>query len=245
MRTLPCRLMALWVFVEYTSAMQSHFPLAAVVFDMDGLLLDSERVSQEVLLKAAGIVGAPLTPETALKMVGRNAASGYLYLTELFGSEATVTPFLEKTHELYEAEFEAGRIPLKQGVLQLLETLDELKIPRAIATSTRRHIAIRKLTKVDIVTRFDHIIGGDDVVNGKPAPDIYLKACSFLNAQPTLCLACEDSAFGIQAAFTAGLRAILVPDLLSPTEAMKQHAWKVVPDLHEVAKLVRQMREPR
>jgi HAD superfamily hydrolase (TIGR01509 family) len=225
--------------------MHYHFPLAAVVFDMDGLLLDSERVSQEVFLKAAQLMDAPLTPETALKMVGRNAASGYLYLTELFGSEAAVTPFLEKTHELYEAEFEAGRIPLKQGVLQLLDTLDELAIPRAIATSTRRHIAIRKLTKVDVVTRFDHIIGGDDVVNGKPAPDIYLKACSFLNADPSHCLACEDSAFGIQAAFTAGLRPILVPDLLTPTEVMKQQAWKVLANLHEVATVVRQLRGPR
>jgi HAD superfamily hydrolase (TIGR01509 family) len=225
--------------------MQPNFALAAVVFDMDGLLLDSERVSQEVLLKAATILDAPLTPDTALKMVGRNVASGYLYLTELFGDEAAVTPFLEKTHELYEAEFEAGRIPLKQGVLQLLDTLDDLKIPRAIATSTRRHIAIRKLTKVNIVTRFDHIIGGDDVVNGKPAPDIYLKACSFLNADPTHCIACEDSAFGIQAAFSAGLRSILVPDLLTPTETMKQHAWRILPDLHEVAKLVREMRQPR
>jgi HAD superfamily hydrolase (TIGR01509 family) len=224
--------------------MNTNFSLAAVVFDMDGLLLDSERVSQEVLLKAARIVGAPLTPETALKMVGRNAASGYLFLTELFGSEAAVTPFLEKTHQLYEAEFEAGRIPLKQGVPELLDTLDELKIPRAIATSTRRHIAIRKLTKVDILTRFDHIIGGDEVVNGKPAPDIYLKACSFLGMEPRHCIACEDSNFGIQAAFSAGLRPILIPDLLTPTEAMKQHAWKILPNLHEVAALVREIRAP-
>jgi HAD superfamily hydrolase (TIGR01509 family) len=225
--------------------MQPNFALAAVVFDMDGLLLDSERVSQEVLIKAAHILGAPLTPEAALKMVGRNAASGRLYLAEIFGDESAVDPFLEKTHELYEAEFEAGRIPLKTGARELLNTLDELKIPRAIATSTRRHIAIRKLTKVDIVTRFDHIIGGDDVVNGKPAPDIYLKACSFLNADPIHCLACEDSAFGIQAAFTAGLRSILVPDLLTPTETMKRHAWRILPDLHEVTKLVREMRQPR
>jgi beta-phosphoglucomutase-like phosphatase (HAD superfamily) len=79
-------------------------------------------------------------------------------------------------------------------------------------------------------------------VNGKPAPDIYLKACSYLGVEPINSLACEDSAFGIQAAFTAGLRSILVPDLLTPTEAMRQHAWKILPDLHEVEKLVREMR---
>lgn len=221
--------------------MQTQIPLAAVVFDMDGLLLDSERVAQDVLLKAAEALGVPVTPEAALKMVGRNAASCYLYLTELLRDERAVTALLEKTHELYEAEFESGRIPLKPGVLNLLDTLDELRLPRAIATSTNKHIAIRKLSKVDVVHRFDFIIGGDEVVHGKPAPDIYLKACEFLGAETTHCIACEDSAFGIQAAFTAGLRAILVPDLLTPTEEMKQHAWRVVPDLHEVAALVREI----
>ena len=90
--------------------------------------------------------------------------------------------------------------------------------------------------------RFDFIVGGDEVVSGKPAPDIYLKACSLLGADPANSIACEDSDFGIQAAFSAGLRAILVPDLLAPTEAMRRHAWKVPADLHEVAALVRQMR---
>lgn len=219
--------------------MQSHFQLEAVVFDMDGLLLDSERVSQDVFLKASEILGAPVTSEAALKMIGRNTASCYLYLTELLGDEKAVTSLLQKTHELYEAEFESGRIPLKPGVLNLLDTLDDLRIPRAIATSTKKHIAIRKLTKVDVVTRFDFIVGGDEVVHGKPAPDIYLKACELLGADPTHCIACEDSAFGIQAAFTAGLRAILVPDLLTPTEEMRRQAWRVVLDLHEVAALVR------
>ena len=222
--------------------MQSHVPLAAVVFDMDGLLLDSERVAQDVLLKAAEVLGSPVTSEAALKMIGRNTASCYLYLTELLGDERAVTSLLEKTHELYEAEFESGRIPLKPGVLNLLDALDDLRIPRAIATSTKKHIAVRKLTKVDVVTRFDFIVGGDEVVHGKPAPDIYLKACESLGVEPARCIACEDSAFGIQAAFTAGLRAILVPDLLTPTEEMKRHAWKVVSDLHEVAALIREIR---
>jgi HAD superfamily hydrolase (TIGR01509 family) len=222
--------------------MQSNFKLSAVVFDMDGLLLDSERISQEVLLKAAQVLDAPLTSELALKLVGRNASSGHAYLTELFKDTALVETFLQTTRELYEAEFEAGRIPLKTGVKELLDTLDEFKIPRAIATSTKRHIAIRKLTKVEVLTRFDYIIGGDEVLHGKPAPDIYLKACSFLGTTPHDCLACEDSAFGIEAAYTAGLKAILVPDLLTPTERMIGHAWKVLPSLHEVSSLVRELK---
>jgi HAD superfamily hydrolase (TIGR01509 family) len=222
--------------------MHAPFELSAVVFDMDGLLLDSERVSQEVFLGAAKLLNAPLTAESALNMVGRNAASGYIYLTELFGDEPFTITFLEKVRELYEAEFEAGRIPLKPGVLQLLDTLDELQIPRAIATSTKRHLAIRKLTRVDVLERFDFIVGGDEVANGKPAPDIYLKACASLRVAPGNCIACEDSAFGLEAAYTAGLQPILIPDLLAPTEAMTRHAWKILSNLHEVATLVRQIR---
>lgn len=227
--------------VVYLS-MQSSFTPSAVVFDMDGLLLDSERKSQEVLLKAAQLLDAPLTPELAIKLVGRNATSGHAYLTELFKDPVLVETFLRTTGDLYEAEFENGRIPLKSGVNELLDTLDELRIPRAIATSTKRHIAIRKLTKVNVLTRFDYIVGGDEVANGKPAPDIYLKACSFLGAPPNDCLACEDSAFGIEAAYTAGLKAILIPDLLTPTERMIGHAWKVLPSLHEVSSLVRELK---
>lgn len=219
--------------------MKETFPIAAVVFDMDGLLLDSEAKSREVLHKTGEIQGVEITPHQALQMVGRNAASTYQFITELLGSESEAREFIAVRDRLYEQEFEAGRIPLKRGVLEVLETLDEFKIPRAIATSTRRHVAIRKLSKVNIVTRFDYIVGGDEVANGKPAPDIYLKATSLLGKLPQHCLACEDSPPGIEAAFTAGLRPILVPDLIAPTERMISHAWKVVPDLVEVSSIIR------
>jgi len=221
--------------------MKETFELNAVVFDMDGLLLDSERKSQEVLIKAAQVLGLDFPPEQAIKMVGRNAPSGYQYLTRLFGGESTAQAFITVRDQLYEEEFEAGRIPLKPGVLELLDTLDEFKIRRAIATSTMRGVALRKLEKVNIVERFDLIVCGDEVVNGKPAPDIYLKATSLLGVRPQHCLACEDSPPGIEAAYTAGLRAILVPDLITPTERMIGHAWRVFPSLHEVAALIREL----
>lgn len=219
--------------------MKERITIAAVVFDMDGLLLDSEAKSREVLHKTARLQGVEITPHHALQMVGRNTPSTYQFIAELLGSESAAREFIDVRDRLYEEEFEAGRIPLKRGVLEVLETLDEFKIPRAIATSTRRHIAIRKLSKVNIVTRFDYIVGGDEVANGKPAPDIYLKATSLLGKTPQQCLACEDSPPGIEAAFTAGLRPILVPDLITPTERMISQAWKVVPDLHEVSTIIR------
>lgn len=220
--------------------MKERLEISAVVFDMDGLLLDSEAKCQEVLMRAAQVVGVDFTPEQAIQMVGRNAPSGYQYLTTLFGGEATAQAFITVRDQLYEEEFEAGRIPLKPGVLELLNTLDEFRIPRAIATSTKRGIAIRKLTKVDILHRFDRIVGGDEVSNGKPAPDIYIKATGLLGKNPRQCLACEDSPPGIEAAFQAGLRTILIPDLIAPTERMIGHAWRVLPSLHEVSALIRE-----
>lgn len=220
--------------------MKDRYEISAVVFDMDGLLLDSEAKSQEVFIKAAQIVGVEFTPEQVLQMVGRNAASGYQYLSGLLGGEAAAEAFISVRDEMYEQEFEAGRIPLKTGVLEVLNALDECRIPRAIATSTRRDIAIRKLKKVDIVDRFDYIVGGDEVTNGKPAPDIYIKATGLLGKNPPNCLACEDSPPGIEAAYTAGLRTILIPDLITPTERMIGHAWKVLPSLHEVSALIRE-----
>jgi len=219
--------------------MKETFHIAAVVFDMDGLLLDSEAKSREVLLKTGQIQGVEITPQQALHMVGRNATSTYQFIADMLGNESAARDFLAVRDRLYEEEFEAGRIPLKRGVLEVLEALDEFKIPRAIATSTRRHVAIRKLSKVNIVTRFDYIVGGDEVANGKPAPDIYLKATSLLGKLPHHCVACEDSPPGLEAAFSAGLRPILVPDLITPTERMISHAWRVVPDLVEVSSIIR------
>lgn len=210
-----------------------------MVFDMDGLLLDSERRSQEVLHIAATRIGKPLSPEVMLGMVGRNVHDGPRYLEQHLGSKALVGDLLVHYGELYNEEVAQGRIPVKTGVLEVLATLDELKIPRAIATSTITSIATRKLERKALLARFDAVIGGDQVQNGKPAPDIYLKACATLGQDPKLSWACEDSPAGIEAAATAGLRAILVPDLIAPTERMVSFAWRVAADLHEVGEILR------
>ncbi len=218
---------------------QKLLPLAAFVFDMDGLLLDSERRSQEILHIAAARIGKSLSPETMLGMVGRNVKDGPKYLEQHLGSEQLVWDLLEHFVELYEREIAEGRIPIKKGVAELLATLDELKIPRAIATSTITPVACRKLERKGLLARFDAVIGGDQVEHGKPAPDIYLKACSTLGHEPSVSWACEDSPAGFTAASTAGLRTILVPDLIQPTDTMREKAWRVATDLLEVEVLVR------
>lgn len=218
---------------------QKLLPLAAFIFDMDGLLLDSERRSQEILHVAAARVGKRLSPETMLGMVGRNIKDGPQYLVQHLGSEQLVIELLGHFVELYDQEIDQGRIPIKKGVMELLATLDELKIPRAIATSTMTPVAQRKLERKGLLARFDAGVGGEQVEHGKPAPDIYLKACSVLGHEPSLSWACEDSPAGLTAASSAGLRTILVPDLVQPVEEVRAKAWRVVADLLEVDLLVR------
>ncbi len=219
--------------------MEKKLPIAAMVFDMDGLLLDSERRSQEVLHTAAARIGKPLSPEVMLGMVGRNVQDGPKYLEQHLGSKELVVELLTLFVELYDEEVAQGRIPVKPGVLEVLATLDELNIPRAIATSTITPVARRKLERKSLLSRFDAVIGGDQVQRGKPAPDIYLKACQALGQEPAVSWACEDSPFGLEAASKAGLRAILVPDLIAPTERTVSLAWRVASDLHEVDRMLR------
>ena len=221
--------------------MPDSFKLSSVVFDMDGLLLDSERKSQEVALKVASDLSIPFSEEEAKALVGKNEVAARRYISELFQNQITVDNFFELSARMYQAEWENGRVPLKQGVIKILDTLDAFNIPRAIATSTRRHVATQKLSKVGILSRFHQIVGGDEVLQGKPHPEIYLKACALLGTDPLHSLACEDSPPGIEAAYRAGLRAILIPDLIAPTDTMRSHAWRVAANLDEVSSLVRTM----
>src|SRR3569833_1574042 len=124
------------------------------------------------------------------------------------------------------------------GALLLLETLDQLKLPRAIATSSSRMTVERHLTTHNLMHRFDHIVCRGDYENGKPAPDPFLKAAERLGVEPRLCLTQEDSHVGVRSGSSAGTMTVMVPDLLEPTEEVRSLCVLVARDLHEVRGLV-------
>lgn len=130
------------------------------------------------------------------------------------------------------------RLTLKPGVLELLDTLDQLRLPRAIATSSSRQTVERHLTAHDLASRFDVIVCRGDYEAGKPAPDPFLKAAERLGVEPRLCLALEDSYNGIRSASSAGMMTIMVPDLLDPTDEIRGLCTLVAADLHEVRGLL-------
>lgn len=206
----------------------------AFIFDMDGLLLDSERLAFEIGREACAALKLPWSEEAALGMIGLNAASCEAWLRQCFGEDYPVEAQRAEFGRRYEAHVSEHGVPLKPGVLELLDRLDELAIPRAVATSTASNRARLKLDRMDLARRFERIIGGDQVERGKPAPDIFLAAAKALAVAPERCLALEDSNAGGRAALAAGMQLRLVPDLLTPAPELAAAGAKICTSLFDV-----------
>lgn len=208
----------------------------AVIFDMDGLMLDSERAITACLARAAEELGQPIEPDYWLGMVGKGDAACRAMLAERIGDDAAQA-LLTRCHALYDGVVEAG-VPLRPGIMQLLDLLAARGIPRAVATSTRRPLALRKLETAGLLHRFDAICTSSDVAQPKPAPDIYLLAASRLHVAPADCLVLEDSPTGVRAALAAGMTPIQVPDLLAPDEEVRALGHRIVDSLGDAQRLL-------
>jgi HAD superfamily hydrolase (TIGR01509 family) len=204
---------------------------------MDGLLFDTETLYREAILLAAAERGHDVAPGFFTQTLGLPWAQCRALLLSHFGETFAVDEFQEAwvRHFWMIAE---TRLSLKVGALELLDTLDQFRLPRAIATSSSRRTVERHLTAHNLMERFDAIVGHGDYETGKPAPDPFLKAAERLGVEPHLCLALEDSHNGIRSASSAGMMTIMVPDLLEPTDDIRGHCTFVVHDLHEVRSLI-------
>lgn len=206
----------------------------AVVFDMDGLLLDSERVALRCFEEAARGLGAPWTEALGLSLVGLNARDSDRLIAQAFGADFPLETLRTAFSERYDRLVAAGAIPLKPWVRELLDHLEAARIPRAVATSTHRQRAEAKLSRARLLHRFDALVCGDEVVRGKPAPDIFELAAARLGVEPRDCIALEDSNAGIRAAVSANMRAVMVPDLLRPDADIRRYGVAVVGSLKDV-----------
>jgi HAD superfamily hydrolase (TIGR01509 family) len=208
----------------------------AVVFDMDGLLLDSERPVRACTLAAAEEIGQPLSDEGFAALIGQPGAATRAALLEHFGSPARLDDFFSRYRSRMEVAIADG-LPLMRGVLEILDHLDALGLPAAVCTSTGAARARHHLERVSIAHRFRTLVGGDDVQRGKPAPDPYLETAKRLAVDPLQCVVLEDSHNGIRAAHAAGMMAVMVPDLLPCTDEIRALCHQVVADLHEARRL--------
>ena len=210
---------------------------AAVVFDMDGLLFDTEALYQEASVIAAAEGGHDVTSGIFSHTIGLPWPQTRSLLIDHFGDAFPADEFISTWVRHFDL-LAATRLSLKPGAIELLDTLDDLRLPRAIATSSAHQTVQRHLTAHDLVGRFHEIVGHGDYECGKPAPDPFLKAAERLRVEPGLCLAFEDSHSGVRSASSAGMMTVMVPDLLQPTDEIRELCTFVARDLHEVRGLI-------
>lgn len=210
----------------------------AVVFDMDGLLLDTETVYRAAMIDAGQAFGVPVTAATYASMVGKTNPECAVMLRDLYGETFPVKPFFERLWADVELLLEA-EIRLKAGVQEILDHLDEMGLPRAIATSNGLPAVERYLGRFDLLPRFHAVVAHHDVTRHKPHPDPYLLAAQRLGVDPLTCLALEDSHPGVRAAHGAGMMTIMVPDILDPTEEMHEKCVHIADSLHVVLDLLK------
>jgi HAD superfamily hydrolase (TIGR01509 family) len=201
---------------------------------MDGLLLDSERLARETFVSACRSVG--WEPDLAVYdlCVGSTYEGTQRILENGFGAEFPFEAVTERWGTLYEERVLYQAVDVKTGALELLIRLDELGIPRALATSTRRDIAVTKLKNACLHDYFTQLVCGGETERGKPHPDPYLEAAARLLLDPRQCWALEDSNNGVRAAHAAGLRVFQVPDLVAPSDEVRALGHEVVGSLLDV-----------
>lgn len=210
----------------------------ALIFDMDGLLFDSERVVRRTWNMAGEELGYGPVGEQIYHTLGLNLKSRTEYFHRVYGPNFPMEEFSEKTRRYYRQIEESEGVPLKPGVLRILEYGKRQGLRMGVATSSRREHSTYMLKKGGIWSFFSGFVFGDMVVNAKPDPEIYLKACRILGTDPGKCMAFEDSPNGIRAAAAAGMYAVMIPDLVQPDDEMRRLAFRICTDLNEVLEIL-------
>jgi HAD superfamily hydrolase (TIGR01509 family) len=205
----------------------------AAIFDMDGLLIDSERAISAAWIAGARELGFKLEMADFVRVIGMASRQSTAMLIEIMGSEQAMRATAAKAHQLLPQAGGAPVFPLKTGALPLLQALQEAGIPCAVASSSNVDEIRHRLGHVDVLKYFRSMAGGNEVTHGKPDPALYLLAAARLGVAPEDCIAFEDSENGARAAQAAGVRVVIVPDLKPPPEDVVARAHGVIGSLAE------------
>ncbi len=215
----------------------------AVIFDLDGTLIDSEPVFKVVAQRAALDFDVVFSDELFLELVGLPGKEVEIGILDAFGQDFPLAAFRERFGVHWTDHIDTHGIAVKPGAVEFVELLVHHDVPHAVATSTAHDRARRSLELAGLGAHFPLLVGGDEITNGKPAPDIYLHAASRMAVSPRNCIAIEDSKVGVAAAAAAGMYTIMIPDLKQPDDTTRALTSDVLPSLdaaiHRVFELLR------
>jgi len=213
--------------------------IRGVLFDMDGLVLDTEKLYTRFWMESANDLGYPMTFQQALGMRSLNRSAGQEKLIEYFGPGVSYTAVRNHRIELMDAHIEQYGIEVKPGIFELMDYLRQKGIASAITSSSPMVNIQRHLKAHDLLHRFDRLCSGYDVPKGKPEPDIYLHGAAALGLRPEECLALEDSPTGILSAYRAGCLPVMIPDQDQPDEKTVQLLYAKADSLVDVMELLK------
>ena len=196
-------------------------------------MIDTERLALKAWQLAGADFGFPISNDIFITMVGRNRWDSDHTLVEIFGTDFPIVAVRNRYRAYLDGWIDEGKLSVKSGLMELLDFLDKISMPKAVATSTEYERAIHKLSLTNLLDHFPIVIAGDQVQKGKPAPDIFLAAAARLDILPERCLVLEDSDAGIQAAYNAGMTPIMIPDMKPPSEKSLAFAHRIFKGLEE------------
>lgn len=191
---------------------------SAAIFDMDGLLIDSERTIMNTWIAVGRDLGIDIRPIDYVEIIGRSLPECHAMLREMFGKEPVFQEALLRVRQQLQSPEKPPVYPLKPGARDLLVALINAGVPCAVASSSSGQEIKARLSRVGVLDFFDAVAGGDEVFRGKPDPAVYQLAASRLGKSPSECLAFEDSENGVLAAHRAGIKVVTVPDLRPPSD---------------------------
>ena len=212
--------------------------IRSVIFDMDGVLIDTEKHYNAAWCEAARGAGFDFTRQHALMLRSLDARLASKLMKDIFGERFDYFAIREVRRKLVAERLEQYGLEKKAGIDELLDFLKEKGIKTAVATATPIELTYQHLETIGVKDKFDKIVSAKQVANGKPAPDVYLYACGQIGEKPEDCIAVEDSPNGVKSAYAAGCKPVMVPDLTQPDEELMPMLYGVAETLIDIQQLI-------
>lgn len=218
--------------------------IKAVLFDMDGVIFDTERLAYQGWIESGRQLGFSVTDKQINQNRGCDIRSGRILFKGWFGEDFPFDEARQLRTDYMDRYITQHGTPVKPGVRELFDTLKKLGIKKALATSTQRETAKRYFKSAALPFDFDASVCGTEIKHSKPAPDVFLTAAQRLGEKPERCLVIEDSPNGVRSGIAAGCKVIMVPDMTAPDAEMKRLCFRILHDLNELNGILLHLHPP-